>query len=157
MQTMLSITRSRWRDDRGQAAFEFVLILPIFVMWLLLLVDFGIMTYHYVSLSNAVREGARYASVNCGDGTCTQTDVRDRTIARSGGLLTSANNGEVTVAWINVDGTGTNRDRGDAAVVKVTHPYAFLFFPFTLPVYSCADMRLEQQDATTSLPSGAGC
>lgn len=147
----------RARGEAGQAALEFLLILPIFVLWMLLLIDFGILTYQYVSISSAVREGARFAAVNCGDGTCTATEVRDRTIARSGGLLTAANNAEVTVGWINVDAAGTNRDRGDAAVVKVAHPYAFLFFPVTLPVNACADMRLEQQDRTTALPATAGC
>jgi hypothetical protein len=43
-------------------------------------------------------------------------------------------------------------------VVSVDHPYHFLFIPgATIPVQSCADMRLEQQDATPTLPSGAGC
>ena len=147
----------RLHREEGQAAFEFILILPLFVLFMLLLIDFGIMTYEYVSLSSAAREGARYAAVNCGDGSCTQTEVRDRTIARSGGLLTAANNAEVTVGWVNADAVGTNSDRGDAAVVKVLHPYAFLFFPFTFPVQSCADMRLEQRDVTSPLPAGTGC
>lgn len=145
------------RREDGQAAFEFVLILPLFLLWMLLLVDLGIMTYQYVSLNNATREGARYAAVNCGDGSCTLSEVRDRTIARSGGLLTIANAAEITVGWLNRDGTGSNSDRGDSAVVKVNHPYAFLFFPVTFPVVSCADMRLEQRDVTSSLPSGTGC
>jgi hypothetical protein len=145
------------RREDGQAAFEFILILPLFVLWMLLLVDLGIMTYEYVSLSNAVREGARYGAVNCGDGSCTGVEVRDRAIARSGGLLTAANAAEVTVGWISRDGTGGNSDRGDSVVVKVNHPYPFLFFPVTFPVVSCADMRLEQRDVTSGLPAGTGC
>lgn len=144
------------RREEGQAAFEFVLVLPFFVLFLLLLVDFGIMMYEYVSVSNAVREGARYGAVNCGaDGACDVGLVATRVIDRSGGILSDP--AEVTVGWIDNDADGRNYGRGDSVVVKVTHPYHFLFFPASIPVVSCADMRLEQTDDTTSLPSGSGC
>jgi len=155
-----------FRREEGQAVFEFVLILPFFVFFLLLLIDFGIMMYEYVSVSNAVREGARYGAVNCGDGTCTVdgTDgVRQRVLDRSGGILSDPN--EVTVGWIDNDADGRNYGRGDSVVVKVDHDYDFLFFPnsilgigeITIPVASCADMRLEQTDKGTGLLSGSEC
>jgi hypothetical protein len=145
-----------FRREGGQATFEFVLILPFFILFLLLLIDFGIMMYEYVSVSNAVREGARYGAVNCGDGGCTANDVAERVVHRSGGIL--SNTGEVTVGWVDNDGNVPNSGRGDSVVVKVTHPYHFLFFPAaTINVVSCADMRLEQTDKTQSLPSGSEC
>ena len=67
------------RREEGQAAFEFVLVLPVCIFFLLLMVDMGIMTYQYVSVSNAVREGARFGAVNCG-GECTVGDVASRTV-----------------------------------------------------------------------------
>lgn len=139
----------------GQAAFEFLLIFPFFILLVLLLVDFGVMMYEYVSVSNAVREGTRYAAVNCGTGSCTVDAVKTRTVDRSGGILSDP--AEVTVAWMDNNTDGLNHGRGDSIVVKVDHPYAFLFFPATIPVVSCADMRLEQSDRTTSLPTGSGC
>jgi hypothetical protein len=146
-----------FRREEGQATFEFVLILTFFILFLLLLIDFGIMMYEYVSVSNAVREGARYGAVNCGDGSCTvdtapdgSDGVRDRVLERSGGILGEDNRGEVTVGW--PDGSS----RGDSVVVKVTHPYHFLFFPATIDVVSCADMRLEQKDKT-AVQSGSEC
>ncbi len=144
--------RRRGRDlheDRGQAAFEFLLILPFFILFVVLLIDFGILMYEYVSVSNAAREGARYASVNCGDGGCLATDVQDRTVDRSGGILTDTS--EVAVGW------PSGVDRGSPVAVKVTHPYTFLFFPMvTFDVVSCADMRLEQQDSSATA-GGSGC
>jgi hypothetical protein len=149
-----------FRREEGQAAFEFLLILPFFVFFLLLLIDFGIMMYEYVSVSNAVREGARYGAVNCGDGGCTYDDVCLRVVERSGGILSDSDCGTpaVTVGW--PDGS----DRGDSVAVKVDHDYKFLFFPnsilgignITIPVVSCADMRLEQKDKT-AVQSGSGC
>jgi hypothetical protein len=129
------------RRNDGQAAFEFLLIFPALVVFLLLLTDLGVMMYEFVSVSNAVREGARYAAVNCGDLNCvggpTPETPAQRTVNRSSGFLTS---GEVTVQW-----TGINR--GDAVVVHALHPYDFLFFPgFSIDVKSCSEMRLEQRD-----------
>ena len=145
-----------FRREEGQAAFEFVLILPFFILFLLLLVDFGIMMYEYVSVSNAVREGARYGAVNCGDGGCDSAAVAGRVVERSGGILSDSN--EVTVGWMDNSIPPDNRNygRGDSVVVKVTHPYHFLFFPATIDVVSCADMRLEQKDKT-AVQSGSEC
>ena len=89
--------------EEGQAALEFVMVLPIFVVFFFLVYDFGFMMYQYVSVSNAVREGARYGAVNCrptsATGTCTQALVRDLTIRRSGGILspTTASTVDCTV------------------------------------------------------------
>ena len=147
---------SRLKREDGQAAWEFLLVLPIFVLWLLLIVDFGIMMYEYVSVSNGVREGARHGAVNCGDGDCTAQEVLARAAERSGGILDPANcDGEVFVEWVNNPGTISSEgtDKGDSVVVRVEHDYNFLFFPVSIPVVSRADMRLERADLGT-LPSG---
>ena len=145
-----------FRREEGQATFEFVLILPFFVFFLLLLIDFGIMMYEYVSVANAVREGARYGAVNCGDGACTADEVKTRVIERSGGILSAGDT--FTLRWVDnsVPPDGKNYGRGDSVVVRVEHKYKFLFFPATIPVVSCADMRLEQKDKT-AVQSGSEC
>lgn len=51
------------RED-GQAMVEFALILPIFLLILCGIIDFGWLFYNQLSLNNACREGARYAVVN---------------------------------------------------------------------------------------------
>ena len=136
-----------------------MLIVPFFIMLVLLAVDLGAMMYEYVSISNAVSEGARYAAVNCDTGTCTAAEVQQRTVDRSGGILSSSDTSEVTVGWRDVNGNTTDGStgKGDSVVVKVNHPYNFLFFPVTISVKSCADYRLEQQDSGTGLPSGTAC
>lgn len=141
--------------EEGQAAIELMLILPIYVLFLLLMVDLGVMMYEYVSVSNAVREGARYGAVNCSDGGCDATSIAGRTVERSGGILSDP--AEVEVGWVDNNGDGTNAGRGDSVVVRAVHPYSFLFFPATIDVVSCADMRLEQRDRTAALPGSAEC
>ena len=152
--------RSLFHRQEGQSALEFALLLPVFILFLLLLVDLGIMSYEYISISTAVREGARYGAVNCGDGSCTEAEIEIRTIERSGGILNSTTGpAEVSVGWVDNDEPldGTISGRGDSVVVQVDHPYSFLFFPGSVNVHSCADMRLEQTDITTGLTDGTGC
>ena len=141
-----------WRRDEGQAAFELILIAPLFFLFILLLVDTGVLMYGYVSVSNAAREGARYGAVNC-DGDCTAAEIQVRTAERSSGFLDPSDPvdlAKVTVSW--PEGTGL----GDPVTVSVSMNHQFLFFPVSFPVSSCADMRLEQADDTA--PSGgSGC
>jgi hypothetical protein len=81
--------------------------------------------------------------------------VRSRAVARSGGLLDA---GDVTVGWIDRNGDGANRTRGDSVVVQVTHTYQFRFLRvITFPIIACADMGLEQMDGTRDLPVGNPC
>ncbi len=154
--------RSLLRREEGQSALEFVLILPVFVAAFLMVVDLGMLMYQYVSVSNAVREGARFGAVNCGDGSCEDDGisetVKQRTIARSSGILNPTSN-SVTVGWLDNNGDGSNQNRGDSVVVKVNHDYNFMFLPgsFSMPVVSCADMSLEQSDPALALPDAEGC
>jgi Flp pilus assembly protein TadG len=52
------------RKRRGQALVEMALITPLLVFILLGIVDLGRAYYQYTVMTNAVREGARYASAN---------------------------------------------------------------------------------------------
>ena len=55
---------SRRRDDRGQTITEFALILPIFLLVLVGIVDFGRAVYASSTIQNAAREAVRVAIVN---------------------------------------------------------------------------------------------
>jgi hypothetical protein len=50
------------RDERGQNLVEFALLLPILLILLMGIMQFGLIFNAYVTLNNAVREGARQAS-----------------------------------------------------------------------------------------------
>ena len=52
------------RDRRGQSMVEFALVLPIFVLILVGIFDFGRAIYAFNTISNAAREGARLAIVD---------------------------------------------------------------------------------------------
>jgi len=54
----------RSRRHRGQALAEFALVVPLFLILVLGIVDFARGIFVYSVLSNAAREGARYAMVH---------------------------------------------------------------------------------------------
>jgi len=61
----MSRLRSRRRPDaRGQSLVEFALVLPLFLVLVMGIADFGLAVFSYNSITNAAREGARLAIVN---------------------------------------------------------------------------------------------
>ena len=63
------------KHEEGQAMVEFALILPIFLLILCGIIDFGWLFYNQLSLNNACREGARYAVVNTAEDASTQAII----------------------------------------------------------------------------------
>jgi Flp pilus assembly protein TadG len=59
--------RKKWiakrKDESGQALVEFVFILPLFMLILMGIMDFGWLFYNYIGVENCARNGARIACV----------------------------------------------------------------------------------------------
>jgi len=55
------------RRERGQELVEFALILPLLLLLMVGIFEFGYVVFAYNTLSNAVREGARLGSVQPAD------------------------------------------------------------------------------------------
>ena len=55
------------RDDRGAAAVEFALVLPILLLLLGGIIDFGFAFNTQISLTHAAREGVRVEALDSGD------------------------------------------------------------------------------------------
>jgi len=77
----------RRRDERGAAAVEFALLLPLLVVILFGIIAFGIALSQMLAYVSAAREGARYAAVHCRpDATsCTGALIVARVVAASDG------------------------------------------------------------------------
>jgi len=92
---------------RGQSMVETALVLPVIVLLLTGMVDFGRAFYHNVVLASAVREGARIAS----DSKASTSDITTAVSAAApSGLLTCC----------TVTPSGTRRS-GDTVVVTATY------------------------------------
>jgi Flp pilus assembly protein TadG len=104
------------RDERGAAAVEFAMVVPLLVLLVAGIANFGRIYYVQTTISAAAREGVRSMAIKNDQGTA-------RTAAR-----TAANTVTVTDAQIAVSpatgsclaGSGTN------ATVTITYPVASL-------------------------------
>ena len=67
--------KSKGKSEDGQAMVEFALVLPVFLLILCGIIDFGWLFYNQLSLNNACREGARYAVVNTAEDANTQAII----------------------------------------------------------------------------------
>jgi Flp pilus assembly protein TadG len=63
MTTLTHKIFSRLQRQRGQAMVEFVIVLPILVMLVLGICQFGLAFHNYLSITDATRVGARAAAV----------------------------------------------------------------------------------------------
>jgi Flp pilus assembly protein TadG len=73
----------RRHDERGAVAVEFALLVPLMVVILFAIIEFGIALTHTLAYASGAREGARYAAVHCRPEatTCTDTLIQDRIVA----------------------------------------------------------------------------
>lgn len=62
--------RARSRRSRGQALVEFALVAPLFFLLVFAIIEAGRFILYYETLSNATREGARYAIVHGSNSSC---------------------------------------------------------------------------------------
>jgi Flp pilus assembly protein TadG len=109
--------REHPRVERGQTMVEFTLILPILLVVLFGIIQFGLAFNNYVALTDAVRAGARTASVSRFS-TTPVADTTSRVKTASGDLDPSQVNVTVTSTWVH----------GDDVVVAATYPYSISLF-----------------------------
>lgn len=76
----------RWlrRSEWGQSLVEFAMVVPLLLLLVFGIIDFGRLLMNQVTLTNAVREGARIASVGGSSG-----DVTSRVESAAPGLSPS--------------------------------------------------------------------
>jgi Flp pilus assembly protein TadG len=127
------------RSDRGQAAVELALVLPILVALLLGIVQFGIVWNNYVTLTDATRAGARAAAV----GRFAADPVGSATAAvrNSAGTLNQA---KLSVSVPTPPGGWSTP--GTTVTVTATYPYSFSILGFKVKsgtLTSTTQERLE--------------
>ena len=155
---MLKLIRTeRKRGEKGQALAEFALLVPIFLVLLFAIVDFGMGFYSWITVTNSAREGARLGAVHppldvpgspCFGKASLDQCIEDR--VREASDLTDEET-KMSVVVTNAQGLP-----GESVVVQVDYGYD-LITPLaglvqflsgdtigpTLNLSSTADMRLE--------------
>ena len=121
------------RHSRGQSLVEFALVIPLFLVMLFGIIDIGRVIWANDALSNAAREGARFASVT-GSSLITPTSTKAdiKTYTRNYAIA-AGTNVTVTVCYSavqnssatagctgDVDQSNVSNDRGSLVTVRVT-------------------------------------
>ena len=113
------IRRHIHRQD-GQAFVEFVVILPVLLLVLVAIYQFGQVFVNYMDVTSAAREGARKAAVSRTAGTCTAVDSLAVASAKAAGSDLNPSNLTVTV-----NRTCTNNAYAQSSDVTVTAAYPY--------------------------------
>ena len=141
--------RSRSDHQGGQSLVEFALIIPLFLLIVAGMVDFGMGLYSNMTVINAAREGARMSITTPGDTSLVESRVR----SMAGGLSatdlsvnTSCQRPAAAPATTWGSCTGTAYQSGDAVVVRVNYTYHMIWplaFGNSIPLSSEVRMRIE--------------
>lgn len=143
-------SRRRRPGRVGQALVEFALVAPVFFLLLFGIIEGGRFILYYETLSNATREGARYAIVHGSNSFCPSgpmppgqgapiscydasgANVAQRVKDSSFGLLGSAVT--VTTSWLASDGvTAGNNGRDNNVKVAASYTYQTIIPLVPLP------------------------
>jgi Flp pilus assembly protein TadG len=123
------------KRDSGQTLVEFALVLPLLVIVLFGMVEFSLVMYNQAMITNAAREGARFAGLFRSNGT--SGDFEPYTSAEIQSVVAGyLNNHLVTFSGppnpppaVVVPAIISDTDRGAVRTVTVTYPYSFLVLP----------------------------
>ncbi|MEX0800455.1 MAG: TadE/TadG family type IV pilus assembly protein [Dehalococcoidia bacterium] len=141
---MTKLFRRFWRrGEKGQSLVEFTFLVPIFLILVFAIVDFGMGFHAWISITNGAREGARLGAV-----LATEQEIEDRVYE----AVTLPDEGSNMVVSV----TNAQGQPGESVVVEVDYDYE-LITPLaglvqfltgdaigqTLNLNSTADMRLE--------------
>jgi Flp pilus assembly protein TadG len=162
-------TGKRSRRERGQALVEFALVVPIFLILVMGIADFGMGYKASITVTNATREGARLGAVGWPAGSypadCKSdppaTDAEKTVVRRVCNTLAVSQAAldeqvtNVSVTYVERNGL-TGIQTGDSVVVSLSYRYDFITplgamlstftggaIPANVTLSSTTDMRLE--------------
>ena len=131
------MTRKKIRSSSGQALVEFALVLPLFLLVVFAVIEISNIGYSYVTLNNAVRSGARVASLGGLDSQVTST------ISSSSPLF------DPNLLSVTITPNESNRRSGDQVIVNaayevhLTMPIISQVLPNPVTLESSLSMRME--------------
>ena len=146
--------RGQLRDESGVALVEFALVLPLLLLLLFGMLDFGKAFNYWIDETHLANETARWAAVNNlpgGTDLCAYAKSQaDTPELRSGGTSSIPGSGAAVSVTYPVNGaTGTSGQVGDPVQVTVSVSYHWLPFIGThlgapsVTIQGTSTMRLE--------------
>ena len=125
--------RGSIRNQRGQTMVEFTIVLPILLLLLLGILQFGVLFNNYITLTDAVRAGARQASVGR-----SVADPAGATVSR---VRASAANLDQAKLAVSVVSPWT---QGADVTVTATYPYSIKLLGMVVSTGSLTSKSTER-------------
>lgn len=127
-------------SEKGAAVVEFAVILPLLLLIVFGIIEFGFLIYNKAMITNASREGARIGIVYLLDRTATDLALPDGTTGTLNDLIDQTVDGYLSNYLISFGGAGSHSTttnpasagtitQGDYLDVTVTYHYNFLVIP----------------------------
>lgn len=128
--------RKLLRSKKGQALVEFAIVLPLLLVILTGIIQFGLVYFQYFVVSNATREGTRLASLGG-----TNDEIVNKIIETGTPLPRAIVSGNVQI----FPGDPNLRTTGTSVEVVVSYPARFdiIFYARDVLLQSHAVMRME--------------
>lgn len=104
--------RNRRDGEKGQNLVEFAMVLPIFLILVFAIVDFGMGFHAWITVTNAAREGARVGAVGADSAT-----IEARVTDTASSLAAN----DLTITVVNAQGA-----QGEAVSVDVEYDYQLI-------------------------------
>jgi hypothetical protein len=154
-----ALRRNRNRDERGATLVEFAFILPLFILFIFGIIDFGWAFSQNLDVKQGAREGGRILAVNGGTGanaTARCQDIQTQIKNRTAELTNTSET--VILSFTDADADGS-KDIGELGAITVRYPLSSLsgvsgaFLGGSME--STVTMRLEQT-GTWSVTNDAG-
>lgn len=123
-------------DDSGQSLVEFSIVLPVLLLILIAIFDFGKLFMTDLVLQEATRDAARYASIGASDTQLNQVIDQDATVLQA------------DLLHIVITPVDSERTSGNPVTVSISYPVSLdpplsAFLPNPLTVTAATTMRVE--------------
>ncbi|MDQ0902280.1 MULTISPECIES: TadE family protein [unclassified Paenibacillus] len=102
------------KDEGGQSLTEFAVILPIFLLLVCGIFDFGRLMYAYMNMNNVAQETVRLGGFD-------RTDLEIETFAKKYVHL-----GDSNLLRVDISPKEPNRHSGDYVTVTLEYPYTYM-------------------------------
>jgi len=126
-------------NERGVAIVEFAIILPVLLLLVFGIIQFGFIFNGQITLTSAVREGARFAVVGNNEG-----DVKDKVIKSSTALLLKVLEDDIDVIEIKEDGNVIQKKVSAKGTVDIIMPFLDFFIKNPVELTAESIMRNEK-------------
>jgi Flp pilus assembly protein TadG len=157
----------RWNSEKGAAVVEFAVVLPLLLVIVFGIVEFGFLMYNQAMITNASREGARFGII-MKDPRHSSTEITNEVTNYCADFLVTFSSGEdpgpsTRICVTDVDLGGSDSETCDVnpaamdidpaedlLTVEVTYDYEFILLPhlvgglgLTKTLFASSTMRFE--------------